>query len=521
MKQGFTLIELLAVIMILGLIGLIAVPTVNKVLKNSKEKLYQSQVKIIEQNAKKWAVENVNKISETETVHLNLSELIDNGYIEQTELKDPRNSKETMNGCIKIQYDNEYSKYEYSYDEKTCYEIDPIYANKPELTTGMIAVTYDETNSRWVKADTNNKAGDNQWYDYNSQMWANAVTVNDAVESGTGSDGVSRHSRDYYINTLPVGDPISMDDINTMWVWIPRYKYAIPTGTGAREINIIFESKNTTKSTGNAEDTNYRTHPAFSFGTTEVRGIWVGKFEPSVANQASTCYEFDNNCDDLSLSITIIPNARSWRNIKVQNAYLASRTMQNNTTYGTSTDGNIHMAKDSEWGSVAYLSHSKYGKYGNSIYEDANKEIYQNKSDTYITGSSNGTPSQIDFSSSQCAYNIITDRGSGTGACGAGASTTGNIYGIYDMSGGAWEYTMSKYHPSDSASDASGFEATTTNGTLPTSEYWDSYTGTVDQACNNGICYGSALSETSGWYGDNTRECKKFCVNGLTMRVCK
>ena len=70
------------------------------------------------------------------------------------------------------------------------------------------------------------------------------------------------------------------------------------------------------------------------------------------------------------------------------------------------------------------------------------------------------------------------------------------------MSGGSWEYTMSKYHPSDSDSDASGFEATTTSGTLPTSEYWDSYTGTVDQACNNGICYGRALSETSDWYGD-------------------
>ena len=39
------------------------------------------------------------------------------------------------------------------------------------------------------------------------------------------------------------------------------------------------------------------------------------------------------------------------------------------------------MSKNSEWGAVAYLSKSIYGKQGNLNYIGSNKEIYQNKSD--------------------------------------------------------------------------------------------------------------------------------------------
>ena len=71
---------------------------------------------------------------------------------------------------------------------------------------------------------------------------------------------------------------------------------------------------------------------------------------------------------------------------------------------------------------MAYLSHSKYGKMG---------EIYKNNNALYITGCSGENVSSP--ASSECSYpydNII----------GMKASTTGNIYGIYDTSGGAYEY---------------------------------------------------------------------------------
>ena len=49
-----------------------------------------------------------------------------------------------------------------------------------------------------------------------------------------------------------------------------------------------------------------------------------------------------------------------------------------NNIYGfKETEVDTHAMKNLEWGSVAYLSQSKYGKYGNPNYECANKEIYQ------------------------------------------------------------------------------------------------------------------------------------------------
>ena len=69
---------------------------------------------------------------------------------------------------------------------------------------------------------------------------------------------------------------------------------------------------------------------------------------------------------------------------------------------------NSHMIKNSEWGAVAYLSQSKYGKYGNDSYEGANKEVYQNKSSSY-TGNSNGTPSQNE-ANEQYVYNDASNN---------------------------------------------------------------------------------------------------------------
>ena len=92
-------------------------------------------------------------------------------------------------------------------------------ANFPELLDNMIPVYYVETSETegvWKKADSTNKDTDYKWFDYDDQMWANAVTVK---ENGT-------HDRDYYLDAIN-GTTIEMNDITTMWVWIPRYKYEI------------------------------------------------------------------------------------------------------------------------------------------------------------------------------------------------------------------------------------------------------------------------------------------------------
>lgn len=123
MEKGFTLIELLAVIVLLGVIGYIAIPTSFKLILNSKQKLYETQVKVIEDSARKWGIENINELSETEKVYLSVEDLINEGIIEQRSIKDPRNANNEMNGCIIIEYNLTYSIYEYNYNDLSCSEL--------------------------------------------------------------------------------------------------------------------------------------------------------------------------------------------------------------------------------------------------------------------------------------------------------------------------------------------------------------------------------------------------------------
>ena len=101
------------------------------------------------------------------------------------------------------------------------------------------------------------------------------------------------------------------------------------------------------------------------------------------------------------------------------------------------------MEKNMEWGAVAYLSQSKYGKYGNSLYEGDYRRIYKNNYYQYTnsiyyykTGYSGYSETASSTTSNTVLYNDLTDLGSGKGYKGAGASTTGTVYGIYDMNGG-------------------------------------------------------------------------------------
>ena len=362
--------------------------------------------------------------------------------------------------------------------------------NAPELDEGMIAVRYNGSN--WVKADSST----NNWYNYDKQEWANAVTV-------------SSSTRDTYLSA-PTGTEIEMNDIETMWVWIPRYSYSIgsvdgtnyygkqgdyldtiPTRALPGEIDIKFVDTNT-KDRGTAryivsdgiQDNSWYTPDAFTFGDTELSGIWVGKFETSSSNPSLT----NGGGNTTELDAMIKPDVTSWRGINVSNAFTVSQKMNDEgNRYGFSSNVDTHMMKNSEWAVVAYLSQSKYGKLGNENYTDANKEIYQNKSDQYITGCSYGSPSNgnTDYG---CQYTYDVEVN------GTGASTTGTIYGIYDMSGGAWEYVMANY---------SGVTANSGFVSMPESKYYDKYTNSdVSTACNESECLSHALSETFGWYVD-------------------
>lgn len=123
MVRGFTLVELLAVIVILGLIGMLTYPEISNVLNDSKNKAYESQVALVEKAAKEWGVENVSSLPKNcgGSSNVSLSSLISGGYISGTVIngteviKNPKNNR-GLSGSVRVTYDCASSpKYVYKY----------------------------------------------------------------------------------------------------------------------------------------------------------------------------------------------------------------------------------------------------------------------------------------------------------------------------------------------------------------------------------------------------------------------
>ena len=232
--------------------------------------------------------------------------------------------------------------------------------------------------------------------------------------------------------------------------------------------NIQFESATQTKSTGNTIGNNYYTHPAFTFGATELFGIWVGKFETSHDTLSiSTSSDNLGTCNSSSCAnytgLRILPSVQSLRYNKISNFFYASRHMEDvSNPYGlVASNVDSHMMKNSEWGAVAYLSHSIYGK---------NSEVYLNDNNQYYTGcGANST----DVSSSNFTSDCLNQYGTVTTY---NQSTTGNATGVFDMSGGSYEYVMGTYNNSNNYSGTYGtYAGFTSSNPLPDSKYYDNY----------------------------------------------
>ena len=336
-------------------------------------------------------------------------------------------------------------------------------ASAPVLASNMIPVYYDDSKNVWKCADKDSLT---RWYNYDYKIWANAVTINYSDSS----------IKNKYFNsngTLKIkpGEEVLMDDITTMWVWIPRFNTTTPsnynggTQTQPNAIDVTFVKQNEV-----ALD-------AFTFGNKELSGFWYGKFEVGHITLASSSTNDSLGCTNEICSnangIIIKPNVTSLARSNVSNFFYASRSMeQANNSFGfVSTEVDTHMSKNNEWGAVAYLTHSIYGRCTSST---TCTEVGINNNGSYKTGY--GAKAGSSDSATNGAYN--TTRGKD-------ASTTNNIYGIYDMSGGRYEYVMGVYN---NAKSSSGFNS------LPDSKYYNNYTTTEYQ--------GHALYGTKGWYYD-------------------
>ena len=344
-------------------------------------------------------------------------------------------------------------------------EYKPIYKEKilngsdPVLKENLVPVTIAD-NGEVIYADISK-----EWYKYENKRWANAVILNEGV-------------------SYQEGNIISESDIESYFVWIPRYRYQIfdegnyttyieskPSTSIAKEIQIEFETNKIEPSAGSKQE-EWLTHPAFT--NFDVNGLWVGKYETGYKGATSTSYAQVN--EENPDKVIVKPNTYSWRNSTVSNMF--------KTAYNYNRELDSHMMKNTEWGAVAYLSHSKYG---------INTEVRINNNSNYLTGyASTDETDQSSYpgetgtdSSKTLPYNTET---------GYKASTTGNITGIYDMSGGAWEY-VAGYMPS--SSDDSGFTSTE----LTTySKYLEIYPNNSQKLSYNNRILGDATGEMGPFY---------------------
>ncbi len=332
--------------------------------------------------------------------------------------------------------------------------------NTPKLGSGMTPIKWN--GSSWVETT----GSDPEWYDYTAKKWANAKT----------NDG-------------------------SMWVWIPRYAYSITSGyhqsgadinsttpaEGAGTIEVEFMKGLTNEtSTGRTSfqnssgQGNWNIHPAFNYGQT-ISGIWVAKFEASRSNATSSNAGSNN-------TIKIQPGVQSWRSINVNDIYTNCLNYDSNTLRNANL--NSHMMKNDEWGAVAYLSKSKYGK--------QNEEVWINNSSSFITGSAGNSANASKDTGTTNDY---------TSTQGVKASTTGTVHGVYDMSGGAWEY-VAAYVDSGSNGEGSNLE----NGDAKTKNVYsedDDLGAGISNYNANSNKYGDVVYETStrgkgstSWYGD-------------------
>lgn len=138
-------------------------------------------------------------------------------------------------------------------------------------------------------------------------------------------------------------------------------------------------------------------YKAYSHGgwNSELEGIWIAKYEMSMEKNGQN-FKADNGGNiPISEDIKVVskPFNHNWNYIKPENCYYNS--------YNYDRTKESHLMKNSEYGAVAFLAHSKYGRNGNKI----------TNNDTYICGEGGNL-----------------------------SSTTGNIYGIFDLAGGGYEY---------------------------------------------------------------------------------
>ena len=249
---------------------------------------------------------------------------------------------------------------------------------------------------------------------------------------------------------------------------------------------------------------NWNIHPAFYYdGTsttgTQLAGIWVAKYEMSMETSGAattTSSESIGNVsvvDNTNIKAVSKPGVTAWRYINVSNSFTNALNYDTRSVSNANLDS--HLIKNSEWGAVAYLAHSKYGRNATEITINANG--------SYYTAGGSGATAHT---------NVLQ-------------STTGNCYGVFDISGSSYEHVAAYVTGTSSTSTPSSNGASLINVASKYKDVYDAPDSTSDYGERNDVrVYGDGIWETSGscwingsgynnagWFGDRTRHIDSSC----------
>lgn len=343
--------------------------------------------------------------------------------------------------------------------------------NTPKIEgTGLTAVYWNGT--EWIElTSTSSQEEWNKWYDYTNQNWANAKS----------KDG-------------------------SMWVWIPRYEYKIDSDNKTITVNFV--------KIGDSTSDGFLLHPAFGTDinnggwSTDLSGLWVAKYvagyqnatlgeEPKDIQYSNLPYtelnEYTSNFleETLTKDITKLSypvfkaNTYAYNIISVGDAWLLAQEIDSASMYGLS-NVDSHMLKNSEWGAVAYLTHSQYGVNGSAINMNEVTTNSKNLNNSiYVKNASSGIKANV--------YNI-TSYGDNNTPNDISASSTKNMTGIFDLSGCVWE-TTAGYLQGSEDTNPTWHSAMATSATSASTKYLTLYTKNDKK--------GDATNETKWWNDDH------------------
>ena len=368
-------------------------------------------------------------------------------------------------------------------------------ANAPKLLTGMIPIKFEMPTATAMGTVVQTTAKDTDWYEYGTtydetndttmKRWANAQT-----EDGSMWVWIPRFAYKITGETIDVKFLIGTSD---------NYydeEGNIQTAQRQKTTDQIIDS--TKEYTVHPAFTNESSINYANGGwDKELTGIWVAKFAAGYASGNNSAPVKSSN-ENYSQSTSYVQatesttgkdgnlDARNWLDgiygskttsikyptfqgttyamnyINHSDAYKIARALTDDgNIYGLSSNtANSHLMKNSEWGAVAYLSKSQYGQNDEEIKVNNANLLSGNRKRTStsgksgvdsvygITGCTSNETSEGSITTTIEAINGVSENTANANGIyvwnqktGQNASTTGTIYGIYDISGCVWERT--------------------------------------------------------------------------------